>query len=221
MTVNNAFGFTAFGFPFGVPEPDDIMNEFMPDRAFCYNIRTNAWTSVLLPVIDDPTRAQVSSACEFPVSSQPILSQWSSAKTGLLAMTDGRTETDGTYTFHDDASGWYSDTSITTNFTTASLGERVTWQELHVFWEISETFTAMRAPDSITVTYEYDWGTSTPETVTVSPSSTAKFTRLIVPREARNSTRLRVTITTSDGYIFGIEGLTMIYESEGATETRK
>lgn len=213
---------SAFGSPFGFILSTPYANLHYADKAFIFNTRTGVWTEFQAPTLTGKGVAQFSSGGEAPVTGQSYLSQWDDVVTGLEQMNDGRGATEASDTYNTTSTANAILSTVTVNFVTPALGERVTFQEAHVFWELNEIFSNLNPPNSVTFQWRYDWGVTAVETVVPTPLNGTYFTRVTVPREARNSTRLRLTIghiTADDA--FGIEGIAMIYESEGAKETRK
>lgn len=195
-----------------------MANLHYADRAFCYNIRTGVWTEVLLPTVSGATK-KVSSSCELPISGQVLFTEWGTGAVGLLRLNNGHTQDEAANTFGTSSTEINPVVTITTNFSAPAIGNTVEWQELHIFWEKNEVFTDISSPTTVTITFDYDWGQTSSQTETPTPTNDAYFSRVIIPREARRSTRLRVTIVHEATEVFGIEGIAMTYEEDGATES--
>lgn len=215
----------ALAFPFGEVEPtpspgDVIPNSHFAEKGFCYNIRTDTWTEVQLPTFSGST-VQISSAVEFPISGTVAYSQWNPEPVGLLVQNNGHVDGEGTNTFGVIDTDRNSVVTVTTNFQAPAIGERVTWDSIHIFWERNEIFTDIDVPTTVTVLFDYDWGQTSSQTLTPEALDTTYFSKVMVPREARQSTRLRVTITHEANELFGIEGIAMIYNGEGSGQTTK
>lgn len=211
--------------PFGEVEPSpgpdgSLPNSHFAEKAFCYNIHTDTWTEVQLPDVSDVTM-QVSSAVELPGSGTVALSQWLSTPVGLLVQNNGRTDAEGASTFGVSSTPVAPVVTVTTNFECPTIGERVTWDSIHIYWERNEIFTEITPPSAVTVTFDYDWGQTSSQVVTPEYLATTYFTKVIVPREARQSTRLRVTLSHEVAEMFGIEGIAMVYTGEGSVQTTK
>jgi hypothetical protein len=212
----------AFGAPFGGASSPPYANLHYADRAFVYNIRTGTWTEVLMPSQAGKGVVQLSSASEFPVSGQSTFTQWdSTAATGLEIINDGRTAAESYDTFNTSSTAVQPVVTCVVNFACPSPGERVTWHSINIFWEINETFTGIASPTTVTIQWFYDWGNTATQTETPTPAQGTYFSKILVPREARQSTRLRVSISHTASEMFGIEGISMEYDSEGSRETRK
>lgn len=215
MTTDNAFGRTAFGFPFGRPITDSIMNTHYCDRAFVYNTRTGEWTSF------DIGSANFSSGTVNPPFMVPVFTQWTSGASGLEMLNTGHANTTLGDTVGVSATESAIESILEFNFWAPSPGARPEWKHVHVYWENSTNWDTLTSPAEITVSFKYDWGETEQQTIVVTPDAEAKFTRLLVPREARASSRLSLKIihdTVNDP--FGIEGVAIEFD-DGGPEVRK
>lgn len=93
------------------------------------------------------------------------------------------------------------------------------WDELHILYDVSPTFSAWTTPTTLTCTFTADFANAgTAQTIT--PTATSRMSRQQVTRGQRRSNRLTVTLRhlTASEY-FGLEGLGLVHNPGEGTAT--
>lgn len=95
------------------------------------------------------------------------------------------------------------------------------WDELHVLFDVSPTFSAWTTPTALTVTFTADRAQSSSAS-SLSPTAASRMSRVLVAQSQRRSARLGVTVVhaTASEY-FGLEGLALVHlPGEGTATVR-
>lgn len=95
------------------------------------------------------------------------------------------------------------------------------WDELHLLFDVSSTFTAWTTPTSLVSAFTADLGSSSGN-VTHSPTATAKMSRCSIPQAQRRSARMIVYVSHAvASEYFGLEGMVLVHlPGEGTATTR-
>jgi hypothetical protein len=86
--------------------------------------------------------------------------------------------------------------------------EQLHFDELHVFWEVSEAISAFTTPTAVTATVTPEGGLA--GTIALAPTAGSRLSRGEVPGPQRRTTRLKVALQHSvSGEYFGVEGMSL------------
>lgn len=93
------------------------------------------------------------------------------------------------------------------------------WDELHILYDVSPTFSAWTTPTALTAVFTADLASAS-STITVSPTATSRVSRVMVAQAQRRSARMTVTLqhATASEY-FGLEGLALVHLPGEGTNT--
>lgn len=95
------------------------------------------------------------------------------------------------------------------------------WDELHILYDVSPTFSAWTTPTALTATFTADLASSS-GAVSVAPTAASRMSRVMVTQAQRRSARMTVTIqhSTASEY-FGLEGMALVHlPGEGTATVR-
>jgi hypothetical protein len=95
------------------------------------------------------------------------------------------------------------------------------WDELHLLYDVSATFTAWTTPTALVVSFTADLASGSGN-VALAPTATSRMSRCLVPRAQRRSVRLEVRCDhDTAGEYFGLEGMALTHlDGEGTATVR-
>ncbi len=207
---------------------------FVPDRTngsatnvncpsvLVYDTRMQAWSTWKFTVGGDVDKTTGHSTGAVRVSDDLLfLGQWNNASSDskvfkervTYAATDYR---DDTF----DATNVAITKQIQWNVVVSSPELETHWDELHVLYDVSQTFSAWTTPSAVLVNFVSDISSSSGN-ITISPTAFSRMSRCLVSRDQRRSARLTVAITHSVAEYFGLEGLVVVHLPGEGTATVK
>lgn len=95
------------------------------------------------------------------------------------------------------------------------------WDEVHLLYDVSPTFSAWTTPTALTVAFTSDLASAS-GSIPIAPTATSRMSRCLVSRAQRRSARLVVSVAHSTaGEYFGLEGMALVYlPGEGTATVR-
>ncbi len=190
-------------------------------QALVYDTRMQAWTRWLYAAGVDANRTTGHSCGAVRVSDDLLfMGQWNTISSDSKIFKERRTYAAADYK---DDSYDATDLAITKTVKWSAIAEapqmETHWDELHVFWDVSSTFTAWTTPTAASLIFRGDNGT---ETATLTPTAAEKMSRCLVGRTARRGARLTVTVAHSTvSQYFGLEGMALVSAPSEGTATTK
>lgn len=187
-------------------------------RAFVYDTRVEGWTRWLWPNDTGyPGRAGHGKSCAVVRYVDDLLftSNWNAAGSDTYVYKELRTYAAADYS--DMLQGGTTTAipmSIRWNPVAPQPDMQVQWDQFHIFYEVSEIFSAWTTPTSVNCTLLNDF--SSGNAVVLQPSTGLRLSRGDVPLQARLGTRLILQVDHQVLNEFcGIEGVGMLYTLDG------
>ncbi len=208
---------------FAVPLSNSSNNAGNCPYFLVYDTRMQAWTRWVFLAGNDADRTQGHSCGAVRVSDDLLfLGQWNHASSDSSIFKERRAFA---------AADYKDDTFNTTNEAitktvkwnaVADSPELSThWDEAHLLYDVSPTFSAWTTPTALTVTFTSDFGQSSAANA-VAPTALSRMSRASVPMAQRRSVRQTVTVShaTASEY-FGLEGMVLVHlPGEGTATVR-
>lgn len=191
--------------------------------ALVYDTRMQAWTSWTFSRATDSDSTQGYSTGVARVFDDILyFGQWLNAGTDCYSFKERRAFAAADY--KDDN---YNQTNqaITKTLVWSALASApelsTHWDELHILYDVSPTFSAWTTPTALTATFTADLASSS-GAVSVAPTAASRMSRVMVTQAQRRSARMTVTIqhSTASEY-FGLEGMALVHlPGEGTATVR-
>lgn len=189
-----------------------------------YDTRMEAWTTWAFTQGGDGPKTTGHSCGAVRVSDDLLfLGQWNSTSADSSVYKERLTYAaadyiDDTY----DASSVAITKTVRWNVVATSPELETHWDELHLLYDVSPTFTAWTTPSTLVAYFVADRD-STSGNVTLTPTSVSRMSRCSIPRSQRRSARLSVVVqhSTASEY-FALEGMVVVHlPGEGTATVRQ
>lgn len=187
-------------------------------RAFVYDTRVGGWTQWVWPLDSHVSgRATHGRSCAVVRYVDDLLfaSMWNSGASDAFLYKELRTYSTSDYldTLSDNSTVAIP-LQLKWNPVAPQPDMQVEWDQFHVFYEVSETFSAWTTPSALSLTFLNDY--STGNGVTLQPGSGKRLSRGDLPLQVRLGTRLIVQMDHQVISEFcGIEGMGLLYTLDG------
>lgn len=206
---------------FAIPESTTKGNS---PTVLVYDTRMEAWTRWSFTAAGDVPRTWGHACGTVRIADDLLfLGQWNVAGNDSYIYKERRTYAATDYRDDTlDASNIAITKTVTWSAATASPDRKTHWHQLHLFWDVSDTFAAMTTPTALVAYFASDRASSS-SNVTVAPTATDRMSRCGIPQTQRRSVRLTVTVQhATAGEYFGLEGMALVHrppESFAGTKT--
>ena len=204
---------------FSVPGSSSMGNS---TAILVYDTRMQSWTRWTFAAGSDTERTQGHSCGVVRYSDDLLfMGQWNSISGDTYPFKERRSYAatdyrDDTYT----ASNQVITKTVKFSAQVGSPEQSTHWDELHLLFDVSPTFTAWTTPTALTAAFTSDFASSSSSN-TVSPTTASRSSRALVPQAQRRSARLTVTITHATAEYFGLEGIALVHlDPEGTATVR-
>ncbi len=188
---------------------------------YAYDTRMQAWTSWLFI---RGTAATVGHSCGVVRVSDDLLmmGQWNSSGGDAKIFKERLTYTAADYVDDTvDTSNEAIAKQVQWNCVTSSPELETHWDELHLLFDVSPTFSGWTTPTALTVVFTSDLASASAN-LALAPTAASRMSRCLVSQAQRRSARLTVTVyhTVASQY-FGLEGMALVHlPGEGTATTR-
>lgn len=185
-----------------------------------YDVRMNAWTQWSFTRDANTIAGRSTGVARFS-DDVLFLGNWNSTNVDAYLFKERRDYATTDYQDTDTAGTTGAITrTITWNVETDGPEEYQEFDEVHALWEVSDTFSALTAPSSVTATFTSDYGAA--QSVTIAPQSGKPSSRIIIPQSNKRSSRLKVHLRNAvQSEAFGLEGQVMLIEVDSSTRTTR
>ncbi len=192
-------------------------------KAFVYDTRMQAWTTWVWTGANDGDRTTGYACGAVRVSDDLLfMGQWNASANDTKIYKERRTYAatdyqDDVY----DSTGVAIPKTLTWSAANDSPVLESHWDELHILYDVSSTFTAWTTPTAVSATFVADFASSS-GTLAYVPTALSKISRISVPRGQRRTNRLAITVIHQvAGEYFGVEGMALTKAlSEGTATVR-
>jgi hypothetical protein len=190
--------------------------------ALVYDTRIGEWSTWNWPVASTLTSTGFSCAAVRQSDDLLFFGQWHATTIDGRVYKERRTFAAADYK---DDSASAQNIAITKTVTWSAATEdpsRLThWQQLHLLYDVSPTFSDWTTPTAVSAAFTADRA-ETSTTVSLAPTATDKLSRMLVPSAQRRSGRLQVSVTHAvASEYFGLEGMVLQHmPPQGYTVTK-
>jgi hypothetical protein len=210
---------------FAVPDLATGNNAKNCPTVLVYDTRMQAWTKWAMRAASasDPDRTAGYSTGAVRVSDDVFFfGQWLSAGGDCYVYKERLSYTaadfkDDTYNEADQAIA----KAIVWSCATSSPELETHWDELHLLFDVSSTFTAWTTPTAVAALFTADLASSS-TSIALAPTANSRMSRCLIPQAQRRSARQIVTVSHSvASEYFGLEGMVLVHlPGEGTATTR-